>query len=179
MRNERRKLFYYAVDDAQGRAEKLLFLKTTAIEKLHFRVLHPDKAHNWLNLTDNDFEDLLPVCSKETKLDKEKSEEQTLFDLFSLGIVTARDAWVYDFDKNNLAKKVKFFISVYEKDRKAFSKLNAKKREVFGSDDTKISNHLGTEIKYTSELILNSFSKEIKSYFMIQKRQLNHSIARS
>jgi len=51
---------------------------------------HPDKKHNWLNLTDNDWDALLPLVS----------EDKSLFRLFSNGIKTGRDEWVYDFSKS-------------------------------------------------------------------------------
>ena len=68
-------------------------------------------------MTDNDFEELLPLCSKQTKNAKTEAEEQAVFKLFSRGNCTGRDAWVYDFDKENLAQKINFFISVYDKTR--------------------------------------------------------------
>jgi predicted helicase len=38
----------------------------------------------------------MPLCSKEAKLGRES--EGTIFELFSLGVVTNRDEWVYDFN---------------------------------------------------------------------------------
>ena len=111
--NQRQKLFYYALRDEQSKEEKLDFLRSHKIENIPFESIYPDKNHNWLNLTDNDFEELTPVCSKETKNAKNKEDEKAIFKLFSNGIVTARDEWVYDFDKKNLEKKMRFFSQIY------------------------------------------------------------------
>jgi len=62
---------------------------------------------------DNDFDDLLSLANKETKLAKSQKEKRAVFKLFSLGVVaTNRDEWVYDIDKDNLLKKVDYFFLV-------------------------------------------------------------------
>lgn len=61
-----------------------------------------DNQTNKKFLADNDFDDLLPLANKETKLAKSQKEERAVFKLFSLGVVTARDDWVYDFNEQNL-----------------------------------------------------------------------------
>ena len=114
-KNYGQRIFYYAVEDGQSRADKLNNLKGLQIGSLPFRDICPDKYENWLNLTDNDFEDLLPLCSKQAKLSKSKTKEQALFKLYLLGVNTARDAWVYDFNKQNLEKKGRFLSQVYNK----------------------------------------------------------------
>jgi len=56
---------------------------------------------------------LIPVASKEAKLGKTQAEQQAIFKLFSMGVVTNRDEWVYDESSDDLAKKVNFFIEFY------------------------------------------------------------------
>ena len=114
-RNRRQKLFYYELKDEQTRKEKLYYLEGNLIEHIAFRTLYPDGYHNWLNITRNDFEKLLPVCSKKTKYVKESDKEKAIFKLFSLGIATNRDEWVYDFNRNNLIKKGEFLSKEYNK----------------------------------------------------------------
>ena len=38
--------------------------------------------------------------------------------LYSLGIVTNRDEWVYDFNERHLIEKVAFFCEAYDKEMK-------------------------------------------------------------
>jgi predicted helicase len=40
--------------------------------------------------------------------------EQAVFKLFSRGIVTQRDEWVYDFSESTLEDKVRYMINVYQ-----------------------------------------------------------------
>jgi predicted helicase len=111
-------IFYYTLEDEQTKSEKLDMIRQTKIEEIDFQTIRPDKNNNWINLADNDFESLIPVCSKEVKAANKnsKSQDQAIFKLFSLGVVTNRDEWVYDFDLKNLENKVKFLISGYNKD---------------------------------------------------------------
>ena len=66
----------------------------------------PDKKNNWLDQTDNDFDSLVPVATKQTKLAKSASEERAIFGLYSLGIVSNRDEWVWDFSRSALSDKM-------------------------------------------------------------------------
>ena len=116
--NRRQKLFYFALEDEQSKRGKLDFLKYSLIEDIPFQTIYPDKDHNWLNQTDNDFEDLIPLCSKQTKHAKEEADFKALFKLFCGGVKTGRDAWVYDFEKVNLEKKMRYSARIYERTRK-------------------------------------------------------------
>ncbi|HMG67775.1 MAG TPA: type ISP restriction/modification enzyme, partial [Chitinophagaceae bacterium] len=58
-------------------------------------------------------ETLLPLVDKSVKAGKSK---KAIFQLFSLGVVTNRDEWVYDNNTDDLISKVEFLIDVYSKD---------------------------------------------------------------
>jgi len=120
------RIYYYRVPEYDTAAEKLNFLAMTKLWDIDFRHIIPDENHNWINLTDNDFDELLPVANKETKLAKKNEDEAAIFKLFSLGVVTNRDAWVYDFDKKNLSQKVKYLIDFYNQQVKQYHKLKDK-----------------------------------------------------
>jgi predicted helicase len=132
---------HVAMQDEWRKEEKLAWLKNNPIENIHFESIHPDKTNNWINLSDdNDWNSLLPLADKNVKLGRSK---EAVFELFSLGVVTARDAWVYDFDKNNLEKKIKFFFDTYRNEQIRWEDSDKKKR---------INDFIGREIKFTSEL---------------------------
>ena len=125
-------------------ADKLAFLTDTRFEEIAFEHIVPDQKHNWLGQTDNDFDSLLCVADKETKFAKSAAKEKALFKLFSLGVVTNRDDWVYDFDAGNLKKKVKFFCDVYKNETVRFTEESPSKEEM--------GNWVDRTIKWTSEL---------------------------
>ena len=135
---------YFKLDDFVSGDEKLAQLSNLNFADIAFRHIIPGPKNNWLNLTDNDFDELLCVANKQTKLAKSESQKNAIFQLYSLGMVTARDDWVYDFDKANLRKKVKHFCKVYANEIARYKKQLPEKSE--------IGNWVNREIKWTSEL---------------------------
>ena len=112
------RIFYEAVRDYAKSDEKRDFLTTTRLIDRPFVEIQPDAKQNWINLTQNDFESLMPVATKETKAAKKPSQERTIFKLFSLGISTNRDEWVYSDDPSTLAEKAKLLTQGYESQAK-------------------------------------------------------------
>ncbi len=102
------KIYYFTLEDEQTKTEKLEWFKNTKIQDIDFQLIKPDKNANWINLADenNGFDDLIPLITKE-------KTEQQIFAFSSLGVSTNRDEWVYDFSKENLEKKIQFFIQQY------------------------------------------------------------------
>jgi predicted helicase len=87
--------------------DKLKFLSQTKFNQIPFDHIKPDQKFNWINQSDNDFESLLPLVSKKPTLDN------SLFLLSSLGVLTNRDEWVYDYSNQNLVEKMLFFNKIY------------------------------------------------------------------
>lgn len=112
------RIYYNRRPELETAEEKLSFLANHPMRHLVFDHVQPDKNHNWVNLTDNDFDTLLPLASKDTKAAKTAGKERAIFKLYSLGAVTNRDEWVYDYDKTVLQYKVSFLIDAYNSDLK-------------------------------------------------------------
>ena len=70
--------------------------------------LRPDAKQNWLNLTSNDFDELMPLIDKGAKASTKASRERTIFKPYSNGISTACDDWVTDFTADLLRRKGSF-----------------------------------------------------------------------
>ena len=101
--------YIHPTDIRATRKEKLEWLLSNPFEKIDFNKIHPQK-NNWINHTDSDFGSLIPLIDKDLKIGKGGN---AIFQLFSLGIASHRDDWVYDFNKNNLANKITFFTNIY------------------------------------------------------------------
>ena len=110
------RIHYLRRPELERAEEKLAFLASHPMRALQFDEVQPDKAHNWINLTHNDFDSLIPLASKETKAAKTAAQERAIFKLFSLGVVTARDDWVFDYDRQTLMAKVRYLIDAYNRD---------------------------------------------------------------
>lgn len=131
---------YISLDDFWTKEQKLQWFTENPLKKIHFEHINPDKNNNWINIADTDFETLLPLCSKVVKTGNSK---KALFELFSNGIVTARDEWTFDFSQNSLESKVQFFCEFYTKEQKRWEK---------SVKDIAINDFVKREIKFGSEL---------------------------
>jgi predicted helicase len=131
------RIFYARRPEMETAEEKLVFLSHTPLRDIDFEEIKPDKNHNWINLTTTDFDSLLPLGTKQTKFAKKASHERAIFKLFSLGVVTARDEWVYDDDAAHLRKKVGWLIDAYNADRSKLSSVR-KSRNLAALLDTSI-----------------------------------------
>ena len=107
------RVHYVRRPELETAEEKLAFLASQPLRVLQFDEVSPDKVGNWINLTHNDFEMLLPLASKETKAAKTAAKERAIFKLFSNGINTARDSWVTDESPTDLAEKAHYFLERY------------------------------------------------------------------
>ena len=81
--------------------------------EIAFECLAPDSKNNWLNQANPEFSKLIALANRETKLAKRVEDEQAVFGLYSLGVSTNRDDWVYDFDVRSLRDKALFFSDTY------------------------------------------------------------------
>ena len=106
-------IYYAKCDDYKSGEDKLAFLSNTAFADINFEHIVPDEKGHWIRQTDNDFDELLCVTNKTTKYAKTGSGESAIFKLSCPGVMAGRDAWVYDFDKKHLKKKIRFFVKTY------------------------------------------------------------------
>ncbi|HCL66159.1 MAG TPA: DNA methyltransferase [Rhizobium sp.] len=111
------KIFYARRPEFDTAADKLSFLGASKLSSLSFERVEPDKKGNWINLTDNDWDTLIPVADKKTKAAKTTGQERAIFRLFSFGLVTNRDDWMYARSPDDLRLRTDFLVGRYEADR--------------------------------------------------------------
>ncbi|MDM8532953.1 N-6 DNA methylase, partial [Anaerolineales bacterium HSG25] len=95
--NHRCQIFYNAIRDYAKSEEKKAYLRDNKFQDISFEHIQPDPKHDWLNQPEHDWDDLLPVASKQSKQAKNRIEIDAIFELFSNGLKTNRDEWVYGF----------------------------------------------------------------------------------
>ena len=137
-------IHYASREDAEVARDKLAYLKGEGLENIPFEPITPDAKGNWLNQSNSNFEQLIPLADRQTKLAKSAEEEQAVFGLHSLGVATNRDEWTYDFDVDVLSNKVRFFCATYQKELRRFAREKPVAIEV--------GNWVDRSIKWTSEL---------------------------
>ena len=162
---ERCRVFYTRRPEFDTSDEKLNFLATTKFNEIDFQHINPDKNNNWINQTDNNFDSLLPLIDKEVKSGK---AETAVFKMFSRGVATQRDEWVYDLSLENLTQKMKYLISVYQETLKD----NDYKEKFSIKWDADLSQYLKRKISksFSEHQIINSLYRPyFKQYLYFDK----------
>ena len=112
--SEKPRIFYHRTDEMWNRKQKFNFLTecqhTGGIE---WKSIQPDSRHTWLTEgLHAEFDTFAPMGTKEAKNTKGRYEE-TIFNLYSYGVVTSRDNLAYSFDIAPLQERVQTFIEIY------------------------------------------------------------------
>src|SRR5690606_16321134 len=76
------KVFYARRPEFDTKEDKLSFLASTRASDVSWQRVEPDKSANWINLAENDWDQLIPVADKKTKAAKGKGQERAIFRLY-------------------------------------------------------------------------------------------------
>jgi predicted helicase len=98
--------------------DKLAWLGSSRLSSLPMERVEPDRAANWINLSENDWDSLIPVADKKTKAAKVTGQERAVFKLFSLGVSTNRDEWLYARDPTEVERKSTYLLGRLEDTRR-------------------------------------------------------------
>jgi predicted helicase len=90
--------------------DKLTWLSESKMGNIDFEFITPDKNHNWINQSENDWDSLFPLIDKDVKSGK---SDEAVFKLFSAGLQTKRDEWTHDLRRKHLKNKMNFLIDNY------------------------------------------------------------------
>ncbi|OGU82522.1 MAG: DNA methyltransferase [Ignavibacteria bacterium RBG_16_35_7] len=171
--NEGCNIYYNTIADYKNSKEKKGYLVSSRLTSISFEKIKP-LNNNWINLADSDFDLLIPIANKQTKLAMKKDDEKALFKLFSLGVVSNRDEWVYDFNENFLFDKINYFYKIYEKTRKKLGGKDFNEKDLDNS--IKWTRDLKKDLKHNKELKINeidytksSFRPFVKEYYYFNR----------
>nr|WP_258233703.1 DEAD/DEAH box helicase family protein [Helicobacter pylori] len=116
-------IHYYDIGDYLKREAKLNKLaEFEDLDSVGFETITPNDKGDWINQREDAFDKLIPL-----KRDK-KLQNPSVFDINSMGVVSGRDPWVYNFSPNALTQSVQKCIDTYNADLKRF---NERYREAF------------------------------------------------
>lgn len=139
---ESARIYYARTDEFWRKEQKYQFLeKSNRYSEIEWISLEPDKKRNWL--TDDlqgSFEDFIALGNKEQK-NSQQQIENVIFKIFSNGVKTNRDVWVYNFDADELVKNVRRTIETYNEHVLKWNSLSEKPNidDFVSYDDQKIS----------------------------------------
>ncbi|SSZ40502.1 Hef nuclease [Bartonella grahamii] len=114
------KIYFRDIGDYLTREKKLKTIKKFGSingitrSKQGWQIITPDRHGDWLGQRDNNFKAFLAMGVK-------KGHDKKLFENFSCGVVTSRDAWVYNSSHEVLAKNISNMITFYNSEVKRFN----------------------------------------------------------
>ncbi|MCY4106356.1 MAG: DEAD/DEAH box helicase family protein [Chloroflexi bacterium] len=110
-------IHYIAMPDFLKRQEKFdLLSQAQHWGGINTQIITPDRQHNWINQSNESFASHIAIGDKATKAGK---VERAIFSMFSAGIITGRDVWMYHFDEGVLKRQVSQMIEYYEERKQA------------------------------------------------------------
>ena len=100
---------YYDIGDYLTRGEKLAAVQTFgSIDNVPWQIVEPDSAGDWINQRDATFATFAPLG------DKRDSSSLPVFDTYSIGVITNRDSWAYNFSRSGLLGNMGRMVDFYD-----------------------------------------------------------------
>jgi predicted helicase len=139
-------LHYHDIGDYLDRDEKLAIIRGfKSINGLHrekkWKRIQPNASHDWINQRDPAFEKFVSLG------DKKDDDAKTVFENYSRGVATSRDAWCYNFSEASVTANMQRMIVFYAGQVEGFAKISAGK--------------LKSELQKLAESFINTDGKKI------------------
>lgn len=134
-------IHYRDVGDYLTREEKLQAVQDAgSVESIPWRTIIPNEHGDWVNVRDPAFAKFMALG------DKDNDTALRLFDTYSLGIVTGRDPWAFNYSRAKLADNMGRMIAFFNTQREAYAKATKRAKDeppavedVIDTDPKKIS----------------------------------------
>lgn len=178
---------YYQASDLLDKKEKLAFLKeSNDIDSIEWQTLNPNTKNAWLTEgLEDDFESFIPMGTKEAKAKFGHHLNKTIFNTYSMGVITNRDAWVFGFNRPHLESNMNRFIDFYNSEIDRWQKKNNNKIPFssFVSNDDKLikwcsalkaSGKGGHKALKSPDYIVESLNRPFCKQFLYYNPQLIH-----
>ena len=152
--SEAAEVWIYSVGDyLKAREKQKLLIDFGDYTNIPMKQTTIDQRHTWLTEgLHAEFDTFIPMGSKVAKASKIE-QVGTLFKTYSVGVVTARDTWVYNFNQialtENMNSKIEFYNSQVSKWKRQPRKRSLNIDDFVAYDDTQIkwTDRLKSELK--------------------------------
>lgn len=103
-------IYYHDIGDYLSRTKKLEHISSArSYSHLSWTRITPNDKQDWINQRDDLFDTLVPLAPDK----KFNKNAQSAFVINAIGVATNRDAWVYDYSKDAIAKRMQSMIAFY------------------------------------------------------------------
>ena len=115
-------IYYYDIGDYLSRKQKLETIKEFGnVKKMDWRTITPNAHRDWINQRDEAFLNYLSLGDKDSK--RNRGTVPTVFDLYSNGMKSNRDSWVYNFSKDHLIENMERTIAFYNNETQRYKQV--------------------------------------------------------
>ena len=156
-------IHYHDIGDYLDRKQKLEIIKKfQSLDNVPWQIITPNARHDWINQRGDVYDSFISLG------DKKDDETETIFDVYSRGLETTRDAWCYNFSEQKLSANMRRMIDFYNEQVEAYQEKckafpNTKVDDFVDTDPTKIS---------WSSSLKSFFTRQIKSEFFKAKKTI-------
>lgn len=158
-------VYYHDIGDSLSREDKLKRIREFAVNgDIDWTKIEPDKYGDWLNQRDDSFYDFAPLAIK-----KEKPPFGA-FNIYSQGILTARDSWAISFSKKAVARNMKRLFDTYDANRGKDGKINTDPTTISWTHRLKSFAAKNAQLKYEDgETVLSAYRPFCKQWLFYSK----------
>ena len=181
------KIYFHDIGDYHSREDKLDIIRKFGsingiTERGAWQTLVPDDNHHWLNQVNPDFDRFLVLGDKQDK------SAMRMFENYSRGVETGRDAWCYNASRKVMEQNIQTTIDSYNAERERYIQVSANKKidmdSFVDNDSTKISwssslkQYLQRKelLTFTDGEALIAAYRPFSKQWLYYERNLNHRV---
>jgi predicted helicase len=182
-------LSYHDIGDYLSREDKLAAVEAFGdINAVPWQRIAPNAHGDWINQRDEAFERFVPLG------DKSETPTDAIFGIYSLGVVTNRDPWVYGFSRASVEAKVERMIGVYTQETARYAKaceglpkaqsprlesvIDADAKRISWTRSLKASASSQKAIEFKREQVVDSAYRPFNRQWLYFDRRLNEMVNR-
>ncbi|MGW7710485.1 DEAD/DEAH box helicase [Streptomyces sp. NPDC054771] len=145
-------LHYRDIGDYLSREDKLSIIAGQELDTVEWQRIAPSPEGDWINQRDERFAAFQAIGEK---VEKGAQRESVLFNTFSQGVLTSRDAWAYNFSRDKLVQNMELTVEFYNGQVDAFKEECARVGNSNPSikDAERFIDRDATKISWSSSLI--------------------------
>ncbi|PHP29598.1 DEAD/DEAH box helicase [Limimaricola cinnabarinus] len=180
---EHGRIFFHDIGDYLDQKQKLAVIRdfgaVGGISKANgWEQVTPDDQNDWLNQRDASFDAFMKIGDKKNK------SEFVVFETYSSGVKTQRDAWCYNFSLSRLERQIGGMLDFYNDELARVSKtsgdpvakLNADPRKISWSANLKADIAKGRRREFSEGVAIPSIYRPFDKEWLYYGRSLNERV---
>ena len=181
-------IFYARVDEFWRKEDKYRYLDSKEhYQNIEWKPITPDQRNTWLTEgLHAEFETFIPMGTREAKSAKGEVND-VIFKTYSRGIVTSRDAWAYNFNRDVLTENMRRTIQTYneqvdrwkrseERDANVDDFVAYSDKKISWSRDLKLDLKRGKSAEYAEYKVRTSLRRPFTKTYLFFDRILNEEV---